>query len=70
MKTFAALSLVLGALALPAVADGLSGYDCSNQCPLAQRANEMRSPGLEAISVAPSLRADLADEVARNLGRI
>ncbi len=76
MKRIAVASSALAfaavlALALPALAgECLEGFSCENICPLAKQANTHRASGREGIAVAPSLRAALSAEVARNLSRI
>lgn len=70
MKRLFALA-VLAALALPAAAgDTDGGFDCSNQCPLAQQANTHRSTGGEAAATSAVVQADIASRVERNLARI
>ena len=68
-KTLLAAGLVLG-LATVAVAGGSDGYSCSNACPLAQRANAMRSYGSEAAKVSTFAQACLNASVEKNLSRI
>jgi hypothetical protein len=46
------------------------GFECSNQCPLAQEANKHRSSGRESLSLSTALRATYAASVQRNLARI
>ena len=48
----------------------LDGYDCSNACPLAQRANHHRAAGSEAVAVSPVCQKDLTVAVARKLEKI
>lgn len=46
------------------------GFECANQCPLAQEANKHRAMGRESLSVSTALRATYASNVQRNLARI
>jgi len=46
------------------------GFECSNQCPLAQEANKHRASGRESASLSTALRATYAATVQRNLSRI
>lgn len=80
MKKLLALAVVAAAVAaaVPAFAGGCcsgsagakSGFDCQNQCPLAQDANTHRSTGHEAAAVSPCVRAAMACAVQRNLARV
>jgi hypothetical protein len=58
-----ALALVPAALAGEC---GATGFGCANACPLAQKANAMRSYGTESFAA----RGTLADLVQKNLARI
>ena len=46
------------------------GFECSNQCPLAQEANKHRSSGREALGSSPACRATHCAAVQRNLSRV
>ena len=46
------------------------GFECSNQCPLAQEANKHRSSGREALGSSPACRATHCAAVQRNLARV
>jgi len=71
MKKLLLAALAAAAVAVPALAcDGMNGFACSNDCPLAQQVNTRRSSGREAMSVSASLRATLAAQVERNLARV
>ena len=74
-----AVALVAVAAAVPAFAGGCcsgsaakadGGFDCSNQCPLAQDANKCRSVGRECVAVSTCLRAAMACAVQKNMARI
>jgi hypothetical protein len=68
-KTFAAAVAAIALALVPAALAGecgASGFDCANECPLAQKANTMRSSGTESFAA----RGGLADLVQKNLARI
>jgi hypothetical protein len=46
------------------------GFECMNQCPLAQEANKHRASGRESFAVSTALRATYAATVQKNLARI
>jgi hypothetical protein len=46
------------------------GFDCANECPLAQAANTHRSAGRESMAVSTAIRATLAASVQKNLARV
>ncbi len=72
------LSLAFAALVfVPAVARAQcsgsapsSDYRCTNQCPLAKKANLRRAKGTEAYATSESVREALAKTVSANLDRI
>ena len=79
-KLLTALVLTV-AIALPTIAmaggscgssgaAGKSGFQCTNQCPLAQKANSCRATGSEASKTSGLVQTDLAKKVAANLERI
>jgi hypothetical protein len=71
MKKLLIVALSAAAVAVPALAgDCGEGFSCENQCPLAQKANTLRSSGREAMTVSTSLRATLAAQVERNLAKV
>jgi hypothetical protein len=71
MKKPILFALAVLAGAVPALAgECVSGFSCNNECPLAQQANKLRAAGTESYAVAPSVRAVVAAEVARNLARV
>jgi hypothetical protein len=71
MKKLLIVALSAAAVAVPALAgDCGEGFSCENQCPLAQKANTLRSSGREAMTVSTALRATLAAQVERNLARV
>jgi hypothetical protein len=80
MKKILALAVVAAAVAaaVPAFAGGCcsgsagakNGFDCQNQCPLAQDANSHRSMGRESMAVSTTVRAAVATMVQKNLARI
>lgn len=73
MKKLFALAAV-AALVVPAFAGGdcksLSSYRCENKCPLASKANALRSYGTEALATSTVARADVSKLVVGNLARI
>jgi hypothetical protein len=79
MKKLLVLAVVAGFVA-PAFAGGCksscgggansAGYDCLNQCPLAQDANTRRSSGREAFATSAGVRSRLGAALQRNLARV
>ncbi len=51
-------------------AENKSGFQCTNQCPLAQKANSCRAKGAEASKTSGLVLNDLAKKVAANLKKI
>lgn len=71
MKKMWLFAILAVAAAVPALAcDGSDGFSCNNECPLAQKANTLRSIGREALTVSTTVRAALAAQVERNMARI
>jgi hypothetical protein len=71
MKKMMLVAAVAAAVAAPAIAcDGSEGFSCNNECPLAQKANTLRSTGRESMTVSTVVRAQVAAQVERNLARI
>lgn len=70
----AAIAAVIGLFAFSAAAaragDCSSGFRCDNVCPLAQKANERRATGNEAMASASTVRAARVAEVLRMLKRV
>ena len=72
MNKLLLVALSAAAVAVPAFAGdcGEGGFSCANECPLAQKANTLRSTGREAMTASTALRATLAAQVERNLARV
>jgi hypothetical protein len=68
-RLFLTLALVAAA-AWPLSALAGEGYRCTNACPLAKRANQLRATGAESARVAETVRHEVAKTVADNLRRI
>jgi hypothetical protein len=70
MKTLMVF-VFLAALAVPVLAgEAFKGFQCSNECPLAQTANSHRANGTEALAAQSVVRADVAARVEKNLAKI
>jgi len=48
----------------------LSGFDCSNACPLAKSANTRLATGHESVSVSETVRAENVHAVLSNMESI
>ena len=80
MRKLLSVLVIAAACALPTVAmagggcgsnnvNG-AGFQCTNQCPLAQKANTCRATGTEASKTSILVRTEKAKKVAGNLDRI
>lgn len=70
MKTSIVFAFLV-ALSAPVLArEAFKGFQCANECPLAQTANSHRANGTEALAAQSVVRADVAARVEKNLAKI
>jgi hypothetical protein len=70
MKTLIVFSLLI-ALAAPVFArEAFRGFQCTNECPLAQTANSHRANGTEALAASTAVRAEVVARIEGNLAKI
>jgi hypothetical protein len=70
MKTLIVFSFLV-ALAAPVFArEAFKGFQCTNECPLAQTANSHRANGTEALAASTAVRAEVVARIEGNLAKI